>query len=181
MVAVETYNDGSIAWVQSLEQQGTLVSDGEFYLAFAGADTRGDGDRFIWGTSRSNTVRFNQIYNRIHIIIDGNNTRLTDNYAIPNGGILIEVWRESSGDLHVWADGVDVTDGSPNDTGTFTMTGIGGPLGDDSAYDDYAFEYVVCDEVPTVAQRDELRAYLGAKWDLFDVGPRPNPPILEAE
>jgi hypothetical protein len=181
VLAVETYNDGTLAYVQSLKQQGTMVANGGFYLAFAGADTRGDGDRFMWGTTTSNSVRFNQAYNRIHINIDGNNTRLSDDFAVPNGGILIEVWREDSGALHVWADGVDVTDGSPTDNGTFSMTGTGGPLGVDSAWDDYAFEYIACDALPSATQRAEVREYLRAKWELFGDVIRPNPPILTVE
>lgn len=181
VLAVETYNDGTLAYVQSMKQQGTLVTNGGFYLAFAGADTRGDGDRFIWGTTEADNVRFNQSVNRIHINIDGNNTRLSADYSVPNGGILIEVWREDSGALHIWADGVDVTDGSPVDNGTFSMTGTGGPLGVDSAWDDYAFEYIACDNLPSALRRAEVREYLRAKWELFGEVIRPNPPILDAE
>lgn len=181
VLAVETYNDGTVAWVQSLKQQGTMVAEGGFYLAFAGADTRGDGDRFIWGTTLSNNVRFNQVYNFLRINIAGNTTRLSADYSVGNGGILLEVWRDNSGGLHMWADGVDVTDGSPSDSGTFTMTGVGGPLGVNAAFDDYAFEYIACDGLPSATQRAEVREYLRAKWELFGDVIRPNPPILTGE
>lgn len=178
VVGLEKYNDGTEIWVQSMLQDATLVSDGEFYLAFAGMDTRGDGRRFIWGQDRVHSVRFHQETNHILITINGVDRRLSANYSVPNGPILIEVWREASGALHVWANGSDITDGNPTDTSRFEMTGIGGPLGDDSALDDYAFEYIACDALPTQPQRAHVREYLREKWNLYEATDvlRPNPP-----
>lgn len=177
VIGLDKYNDGAEIWVQSMLQQGTLVSTGDFYLAFAGMDTRGDGRRFIWGQDRVNSVRFHQEFNYILITIDGVDRRLSANYSVPNGPVLIEVWRETSGALHVWANGSDITEGTPTDTATFAMTGIGGPLGDDSALDDYAFEFVACDGLPTSVQRSEVREYLRAKWGLYgEQGPPPVTP-----
>ncbi len=181
IVAVQQFADGTQIYRQYLNQSATM-SAGAFYLAFAGYDSRSDGNRVVWGTSSSNRVRLNQERNRVDITIGGNEYRLTSNGAWSNGPILVEVWRDSSNRLTAMINGVDQTDGTITESSTLRLSGVGGgSVSGGSAWDDYAFEYIACDGLPSASQRGEVREYLREKWDLFgSVSPPPPAPNAPA-
>lgn len=166
-VGLSSYADGTNIWTQSLLQYGNFSASGEFYLAFAGMNTRTAGRRWLWGTDSSHNVKLEQTDNRVEFTLGGSAQNISARDSLPSGPILLEVWRDSSNFLHVSANGTEITAGSPTASGTFAMTGVGGPLNHESAWDDYAFEYIACDGLPTSAQRGEVRTYLNNKWGLF--------------
>lgn len=174
IIAVNSFSDGTSIYLQFMEQQNEIDAR-EFYLAFAGYDSRSDGHRVVWGTTSSDRVRLEQVDNRVDITIGGNERRVSTKNAWSNGPVLIEVWRDTANNLRAVVNGEDVTDGSPNVSAVFAMSGIGGgiPSGH-SAWDDYAFEYIACKGLPSAQERDETREYLRAKWGLFGE-PAPSP------
>ena len=177
IVAVDTFADGNQIFRQYLNQNATM-STGQFYLAFAGYESRPAGHRWLWGSSGSNRVRLNQEKNRVDVTIGGGEHQLSVDGAWSDGPVLIEVWRDASNRLTVVVNGSDRTDGNVTNSATFNLSGIGGGAASGgSAWDDYAFEYIACDGLPTSTQRDEAREYLRDKWDLFgQVSPPPPPP-----
>ena len=180
LVAVDRFSDGTQIYRQYLNQNGTM-STGDFYLAFAGYDSRDAGNRVVWGSTSSNRVRLNQERNRVDSTIGGNEHRVSVIGAWSDGPILVEVWRNSSGQLTAMINGQDRTDGSVSESATFSLSGVGGgSASGGSAWDDYAFEYIACDGLPSSSQRNEVREYLREKWDLFGQvsppPPEPNPP-----
>ena len=180
IVGVNAFSNGTNIYLQFMEQSNPIAA-GAFYLAFAGYESRPDGHRVVWGTTSSDRVRLEQVDNQVNITIAGRELSLTGRNAWSDGPVLIEVWRDAGGNLRAWVNGSDKTSGSPNATGTFNMSGIGGgiPAGS-SAWDDYAFEYVACDDLPSDSQRAATREYLRSKWNLFGPTapppPSPNPP-----
>lgn len=181
IVGSDNYDSGSRAYVQYMHQASDMVASSDFYLAFAGYDSRADGHRVIWGTTGSNRVRYEQLENSVDISIGGTDLTLTGKDAWSDGPILIEVWRDAAGSLHAWVNGTDRTSGNISNSSTLRLNGIGGgdPAGN-SAFDDHAFEYVACDGIPSSTQRADVREYLRAKWQLYgDAAPppvKPNPP-----
>lgn len=180
IVAVDTYSNGTQIYRQYLNQNSTM-STGPFYLAFAGYESRPAGHRVLWGSTGSNRVRLQQEKNRVDITIGGGEHNLSVDGAWSDGPVLIEVWRDGSNRLTVMVNGSNRTAGSVTNSSTFNLSGIGGGAASGgSAWDDYAFEYIACNELPTSAQRDEVREYLRDKWNLFGPvsppPPAPNPP-----
>lgn len=179
-VALSSYSDGTNIYLQFLEQDATMNADA-FYLAFAGMNTRSAGHRWLWGTQSSNGVRLDQTDDRVDIIINGNGQNLTAKGALPRGPILLEIWRDGSGRLTTFINGTDASLADTTDNSAFALSGVGGGLqSGDSAWDDYAFEYIACDGLPTSTDRQQVREYLRSKWGLFGEvsapAPAPNPP-----
>jgi hypothetical protein len=175
-------NNGTDVFQQWMDQETRINAASEFYLAFAGMNTRGSGVREIWGSDTRNNVRIDQGNNRIRVNIAGTHETVTQSGSIPKGPVLIEVWRESDNSVHVWVNGYDVTPQDPVVmSGTFGMKGIGWKGDGSSGWDDYAFEYIACNGLPDQVQRGELRDYLRTKWHLFgessDTPAAPNPPV----
>lgn len=183
LVGLHSYSDGTAIYLQWMKQDAS-ISAGEFYLAFAGYDSRDGGHRVVWGTTSSDRVRLEQERNSVDISIGGSDHRLTSPGTWQNGPILVEIWRDASNRLHAWVNGTDATDGTIIEDAIFNLSGIGGgTAAGSSAWDDYAFEYIACRGLPTTSQRYDVREYLRSKWNLFsDSGippadePRPNPP-----
>lgn len=178
LVGAQNYDSGQSAYLQYMFQPNDMVATGEFYLAFAGYDSRSEGERMIFGTTGSNFLRYDQRDNRLDITISGSSITLTPKNSWSNGPLLIEVWRDSANTLHAWVNGIDRTFSGLTNSSTFRMNGIGGgePAGS-GAFDDYGFEYIACDGLPSSSQRSEVREYMRAKWGLFGpLAPAPNPP-----
>ena len=179
IVGADVYDSGDNAYLQYMFQPNDMVAPGEFYLAFAGYESRSGGQRMIWGTTGNNFVRYDQLEHRIDIRISGASAFLTDKDSWSNGPILIEVWRDGANNLHTWINGAPKTYGNPSLSGNFALNGIGGgePSGN-GAFDDYGFEYIACDGLPTPTQRQEIREYMRSKWGLY--GSISNPPVAPA-
>jgi hypothetical protein len=178
IVAVDTYEDGTAIHRQYLNQENSMQAQ-QFYLAFAGYESRTNGHRVVWGSTNSDRVRLDQLNNRVNITIDGNEYRLTSDDAFSDGPLLVEVWRDAGNTLRVWINGSDKTLNSISESATFDLSGIGGGAASGgSAWDDYAFEYVACDGLPSSGQRADVREYLRSKWDLYgEPGPEPVAPL----
>lgn len=175
LVAVDTYSDGTAIHRQYLNQSNSMAAQ-QFYLAFAGMDSRPDGHRVVWGSTNNDRFRLDQDNNRANITIGGNEYRLTGDDAWDNGPVLVEVWRDAGNSIRVWVNGTDVTSGTVTESATFDMSGIGGGAASGgSAWDDYAFEYVACKGLPTTEQRNDVREYLRSKWGLY--GASSPPPV----
>jgi hypothetical protein len=164
---LSSYADGTNIWPQSLLQDGSLSAAGGFYLAFAGMNTRTAGRRWLWGTNGSHNVKLEQTDNRVEFTISGNVQNISARGSLPSGPILVEVWRDTNNRLYVMANGNDITSGSPVASGTYDISGIGGPPNHESAWDDYAFEFIACKGLPSSTERAEVREYLRSKWNLF--------------
>jgi hypothetical protein len=167
VVALDRYEDGTQVYSQWMEQAGLMSANGPFYLAFAGMNTRGRGHRHLWGTSWNDLVRIEQGRNRVDIIIDGTGYLLSEDGTIPNGAILLEIWRNEDDLLNAWVNGIDISRSGVKSSAVFNMTGIGWSGDGSSGWDDYAFEYIACNALPDYQQRSEVREYLRAKWGIY--------------
>lgn len=175
IIALDHFSSGVNHYKQWMQQNGTMSAN-DFYLAFAGMNTRSRGERELWGTSASNNVWLHQEKDRVYIVINGVEYRIADTGALPKGPILLEIWRDTSDTLHTWVNGQDVSIAGVTSTATFSMNGIGWDQGGSSYWDDYAFEFIACDSQPTADQRSEVREYLRSKWNLYSASPKPMKP-----
>ena len=166
VVAIDRYANGSQLYLQWMNQNDTMRAN-EFYLAFAGMNSRDAGNRDLWGNNTTNLVWLDQGGNRAYIVINGSEVQLTPRGSLPKGPLLLEIWRDETGKLHTWANGQDVSSPGASSSATFSMTGIGWDQSGTSGWDDYAFEYVACDDDVTDLGRRDVREYLNAKWGLF--------------
>lgn len=178
IVAVNRFADGTQIYLQWMDQEGSMAAN-EFYLAFAGYESRSGGHRELWGTTSEDRVRLEQVEKSLDITIGGREHQLTDDGAWESGPVLIEIWRDGAGNLTAFVNGVDRTDGAPRESAVFDLSGIGGGIvAGNSAWDDYAFEYIACDGLPSAAERFEVREYLRSKWGLFgSTAPPPTAPM----
>jgi hypothetical protein len=171
-------NDGSDLFGQSMSQSARMETTGPFYLAFAGFNRRSAGHRWMWGfsdSSYSNTdyVRLDQGNDRLNMTVAGSaEFRVSPTGSIPKGPIFIEIWRDESNNIYCRCNGQDVTNPLTTEgkSGNFRMTGIGGGGSAGSGrWDDYSFEYIVCNDLPNEFQRNSLRGIIGSRWS-FDAG-----------
>lgn len=169
-IARHSFNDNGAIYGQYMDQLDTLRTDGEFYLTFAGMNTRTNGHRDLWGRTTTDIVRLNQDNNRnqLSMTINGVTKVITERQAVPKGPVLIEIWRDSEDNLKVIVNGVDISIPDLKFTGTLSLNGFGFDGNGSSGWDDYAFEYIIADQVPTTAQQVATRDYLRTKWNLFE-------------
>ena len=172
-LAIESYQSdgGDDAFVQHMYQTGNLNATGEFYLVSAFVNSRVAGNRYLWGQDASNYVRIEQITgdgNASIEIAGGTETDLATDGDIPDGPVLLEIWRDANDDLFMWANGVDITNGTINIPGTFAMSGFGGgEQAAGSAWDDWLLEILACNDLPNASWRSIVRSYLNNKWGLY--------------
>jgi hypothetical protein len=176
IVAADRFADGTQVYMQWMDQVATMLADGGFYLAFAGMNTRDAGHRHLWGRAWDNLVRVDQGRNRTNIIINGTEHILAESESLPKGPILLEIWRDGNNVLHAWVNGQDISLPGVTSSEMFSMNGIGWSGDGTGGWDDYAFEYIACDDIPSSQQRDEVREYLRAKWRLYGEGALVSPP-----
>jgi hypothetical protein len=172
----DNWNDGSSTQGQWFDSASSMSASGPFYLVYAGVNTRVNGSRDMWGISENNLVRMRQEYDDLDIVIDGGSRiRLTEPGAIPKGPIIVEIWRDSVDSMHVWVNGEDKTSGTIHLAGSFVTKGFGWKRSGTSHWDDYAFEIVTCNGLPTDEERTEVREYLREKWQIYGASNQPDP------
>ncbi len=159
--------DGS-GTVQYMRQTTKMGASGEFYIIYAVFMSRAAGERWFVGTADSpgNGTIMGSINREVKIVINGTDITLTANGAVPDKAI-IEIWRDSSNNLHCWINGVDATNGSPSSTAIFDIFGYGGAGAGDDRGDDYLFELLYYNSLPSLNERLSIRNFVNGHWSLY--------------
>lgn len=158
------YGGGS-GTVQYLKQTTAMGATGEFYVAIAVYMERTSGDRYFAGVN-NNGIKIGSVDRIVDVVINGVGNNLTASAAVPDKAI-VEVWRDSSNNLHCWINGADATSGSPSNSGTFNFSGYGGAGAGVDTGDDWLFEQIACNALPTTAERLGIRNYLNDNWSMY--------------
>ncbi len=167
LIGLDQYADGSQVFGNVFYQESGLDAGADFYLAAVCMNTRTDGIRELFGTDSQNYVRLNQATDTLTIVIEGQGYPLSLPGSCPHGILLLEIWRDANGSLTCLGNGDDITTPGLQATGVFAVSGLGHDGDGNSHWDDYSMEYVFCDALPPADERDALREYLRAKWDVF--------------
>jgi len=172
------FNDGGNTTGQWLDQERAMVTDGPFYFVAALLDTRSHGTRDMWGRQRHNCFRYDQNLGRIRALIDyptpvvGSGTALCPRHSFGRGPLLIDFGRDADNRMQMWANGRSVGFPDLYIPGTLDVRGFGSAAEDpDSSgarFDDMAFELMSFTSLPDSEDRARIRAYLNAKWHLYE-------------
>ena len=100
------------------------------------------------------------------MVVAGTSKSLGVDGAVPAGIVLLEIERDAAGNVTARANGLNITPTSVALPGLFTLAGEGFDGVGSSHWDDFWMEIVICDALPTVAERDALRAHLAGKWSV---------------
>lgn len=149
-----------------------LNATGEFYLGVAWFNLRTDGIRELHGSDTQNFVRFSQVTGEVFLTIAGDpvfawpvhGTKV--GAGAPKGPLYLELWRDASNVIHVWANGVDIGLGVTK-SGTFDVSGFGANNAGTGQHDDPLAEFLFCDGLPSEAERAQLREHMRRKWRLW--------------
>lgn len=167
LLALEQYEDTTQIGRQAMSQETSMGATGAFYLVAAFLNTRVAGSRYIHGTEGGDYTRINQEDNHILIAFGGSETEISADESVPTQ-VVLEVWRDSNDNITVQVNGSDITSGTPNISGTFNLNGWGGgENAGSSAWDDYLFELIACDDLPSESDRQNTRNYLNNRWGLY--------------
>lgn len=150
-----------------------LNATGEFYLGVAWFNLRTDGIRELHGSDTNNFVRFSQVTGEVFLTIAGDpvfawpvhGTKV--GAGAPKGPLYLELWRDASNVIHVWANGVDIGLGVTK-SGTFDVSGFGANNAGTGQHDDPLAEFLFCDGLPSEAERAQLREHMRRKWRLYE-------------
>ncbi len=169
LIGLDRYADGSQVYGNVYYQERRLNAAGPMYLAAVCMNTRIGGQRELFGTDAVHSLRIDQERDNVQLCINGTTRRVSRDGACPRGILLLEVWRDSTSRIVCMGNGADISAGVTMGQ-TFAVSGLGFDGSGSSQWDDYLMEVVMCDGLPTASEREALREYLRAKWDIWDGG-----------
>jgi hypothetical protein len=164
LIAINRYPDGQDHYGNTYFQERSLQG-WNFYVAVAFTNSRTSGLRGLLGTTLEDNVQIDQDHNAVEITIAGN-TYKTAWGSLPAGAVLLEIARSISGEVLVFANGVQIGQSPPN-FDRWDLSGTGHGLTSNSHFDDYLLELVMFRGLPDQAFRQVVRDYFRSKWDLF--------------
>ena len=173
VVGLDSYADGSNVYGNVMYQNRTLNAAGGFYLAAVCMNTRNGGTRQLFGSTNGDVVHLDQGLDAVFMTVGGQWRRLCPDGDLPKGIMVLEIWRDSKGVMTCFANGNKVTQGTVKTTKTSQISGFGFDGSGSSQWDDYSMEFVMCDALPPKSERDMIREYLRAKWNVWGA---PSPP-----
>ena len=154
-------------------------ASGPFHLVAVFANSRNGGSRDLWGAGTFSGgqvptyVKLDQGPNgTLKVAFDGGGERVLVDSGIPQGLVVLEIYRTASNHVHAIVNGEDVTDpGFGQLVGDFAIDGFGyrgydasDPDGGQFQWDDYLMELAAFDALPSESDREALREYCTEKW-----------------
>ena len=159
-----------LATSATIELLSPLNATGEFYLGHAVFNSRGLGNRYMFGGDTiDNTVRLLQENNALEINVAGGGLTTIALNGFAQGPefwlpFFLEIWRDASNVVHV-AINMEEVGTNPEISGTFQISQFGGgPWGGSAKWDDFVLEFWVATAVPTARERTDAYNYLRVKW-----------------
>jgi hypothetical protein len=172
MLMLDTYRNGNPAYGQFMQQPTPMNATGEFYLLCAFFNGRDGGNRYMWGQTQQDYVRFRQEGNgnydfSINIAGGGEQVICPSNIITRFNPYIVEVWRDSQNEIFC-----RINAGAANNlvsySGTFAMNGFGGGgWATSPAWDDYMLEMLSYSQLPSVEERTQLVDWLNDIWAVF--------------
>lgn len=150
---------------QFMTQATSMDAAGEFYLIFSAYMERTSGHRYFVGNA-TDGVRLNTDSGAVTLLINNISYTVAPASSVAKG-VIVEIWRDATNNLHCWVNGVDVTNGTLSSTDVFALSGLGGKGAGSSEADDNTGEFLAYNTLPTIAQRLDLRNYVNGHWSMY--------------
>lgn len=172
MMGMNSWTDGGPAnnYSNRLFQDVTLGAKGPFYLGAVIVDTRGAGERELWGSDDKNFVREDQKDKVWSITIDGKWYKLnSEDPSRQTGPMYVEIYRDEEDKIWLYENGIFLG-GPVVAKGLFDLTGIGHDGTGSSQWDDGSCEFIILKD-QTQEDIEMVRSYIKEKWDMIKDAP----------